>query len=417
MNIWILNHYAVPQKYYYLARSYNFAKQLITKGHQVTIFAASSVHNSDVNLITDGSLYTEIVEDGIPYVLFRSRQYSGNGKDRVINHIDVAAKMVKHCPGFTEKYGKPDVIFASAGQSLTLVAGISLAKKTGVKCVSEVTDLWPESFVAYDLISKKNPLLKLLYFGEKWIYKKSDALIFSMEGGKDYIIEKGWDTAHGGPVDLDKVYHINNGVDLEVFSMNSKKNDYHDVDLDNHELFKVVYTGSIRLANQIEKLVDVAEYLQMHNFDRIKLLLWGAGDQVDVINQDINRRGLKNIILKGSVPKTTVPQILKKSDLNIYLLGDSPLYRFGLSLNKSFEYFASGKPVLANHDSGYSIIDRYRCGVCLEEFTAENMAKEIISFYEMPKEEYQRYCDNAKRAAEDYDFKRLTYKLISILEK
>ena len=80
MNIWILNHYSVPQKYYYLARSYNFAKQLMKRGHKVTVFAASSVHNSDINLIEDNRLFCEIEEDGIPYVLFRARQYQGSGK-------------------------------------------------------------------------------------------------------------------------------------------------------------------------------------------------------------------------------------------------------------------------------------------------------------------------------------------------
>lgn len=53
MNIWLINHYAVPPKYYPLARPTLFAKNLMAKGHTVTVFAASSVHNSDVNLITD----------------------------------------------------------------------------------------------------------------------------------------------------------------------------------------------------------------------------------------------------------------------------------------------------------------------------------------------------------------------------
>jgi len=107
--------------------------------------------------------------------------------------------------------------------------------------------------------------------------------------------------------------------------------------------------------------------------------------------------------------------ILEKSDLNIYVLTKSPLFRFGLSLNKSFEYFASAKPVLASANSGYSIIDRYQCGVCLDEFTPEKMAEEIVRFANMPKEEYESYCRNADRAAEDYDFKKLTDKLIKIL--
>ena len=64
MNIWIINHYAVPTKYYPLARPANFAKYLIRMGHHVTIFAASTVHNSDINLINNHSLFkTEKIDD------------------------------------------------------------------------------------------------------------------------------------------------------------------------------------------------------------------------------------------------------------------------------------------------------------------------------------------------------------------
>lgn len=417
MNIWILNHYAVPQKYYYLARSYYFAQELMRRGHTVTIFAASSVHNSDINLITDGRLYREISEDGINYVLFSGRQYEGTGKDRIINHIDVACKMLRHCPEFTDRYGKPDVIYASAGQTFTLVAGIKLAKKFGIKCVSEVTDLWPESFVEYDLISRNNPALKLLYAGERWVYEKSDAVIFSMEGGADYIREHGWDKDHGGTIDMGKIHHINNGVDLEKFNANKKEFVYADSDLDDPDTFKVVYTGSIRKANKIEELVAVAQLLKERKVHNVKLMLWGAGDYVDLVQKMIEEKGLDNIIIKGFAEKKYIPSILEKSDLNIYVLAKSPLFRFGLSLNKSFEYFASGKPVLASANSGYSIIDRYQCGVCLDEFTPEKMAEEIIHFVSMPKEEYDTYCANAYKAAEDYDFRKLTDRLLYVLSK
>ena len=417
MNIWILNHYAVPQKYYYLARSYNFAQELMNRGHTVTIFAASSVHNSDINLITDGSLYREMSEDSINYVLFYGRQYEGTGKDRIINHIDVAWKMVRHCPKFIDKYGKPDVIYASAGQTFTLVAGIKLAKKFGIKCVSEVTDLWPESFVAYDLIGRNSPILKLLYAGERWIYKKSDAVIFSMEGGADYILEKGWDTDHGGPIDMSKIHHINNGVDIDKFNSNKENFVYEDPDLNDKNIFKVVYTGSIRKVNKVEELVEVAKILQARKQNNVKFLLWGTGDYVELVRGKIAEYGLKNIELKGFVEKKYIPSILEKSDLNIYILPESPLFKFGISANKTFEYFASGKPVLASANSGYSIIDRYQCGICLEKFSLETLAEEIIRFNNMPNEEYDQYCTNASMAAENYDFNKLTDKLLTILSK
>ena len=64
----------------------------------------------------------------------------------------------------------------------------------------EILDLWPESFVAYGMISRKNPLLILGYLAEKWLYKKADRIIFSMAEGKDYLIDKGWSLEQGGPL-------------------------------------------------------------------------------------------------------------------------------------------------------------------------------------------------------------------------
>lgn len=38
MDIWLINHYAVPPKYYPLARQTCFARYLMAMGHTVTIF-------------------------------------------------------------------------------------------------------------------------------------------------------------------------------------------------------------------------------------------------------------------------------------------------------------------------------------------------------------------------------------------
>lgn len=415
MNIWILNHYAVPQKYYYLARSYNFAQELIKRGHKVTIFAASSVHNSDINLIEGPEKYREMEEDGIPYVLFKARQYQGSGKARVINHIEGAWEMYRYCPKFVEKYGKPDVIFASAGQSLTLVAGIFLAKKLGVPCVSEVTDLWPESFVAYGLISATNPIVKFLYAGERWIYKKSDAIIFSMEGGRDYIINRGWDKDHGGPVDLSKVHHINNGVDLEAFDYNKTHYVLNDSDLDDESTFKVVYCGSVRQVNDIGMLVDVAQDLKNKGADNVKLLIYGDGDERDMLENSARGKGLDNILFKGRVDKKFIPSILNRSDLCLMHWKPTPIANFGMSMNKVFEYFASGKPILSNNAPAYDLIKRYGCGTSADILCAENYATCIGVFANMDPSKYKEYCINARRAAEDYDFVVLTDKLMDVI--
>ena len=71
----------------------------------------------------------------------------------------------------------------------------------------EVRDLWPLSIVEYKGISNTNPIIRFLYKLERKIYKEADAIIFTMEGGKDYIKDKKWKDA----VSFNKIFHINNG--------------------------------------------------------------------------------------------------------------------------------------------------------------------------------------------------------------
>ena len=100
-----------------------------------------------------------------------------------------------------------------------------------------------------------------------------------MEGGKDYIIERGWNKERGGPIDLTKVHHINNGVDLERFTENIKRYIVVDSDLNNPKLFKVVYTGSIRKANNVDRVVEIADIIQKKGVNHIKFLIYGRGTE------------------------------------------------------------------------------------------------------------------------------------------
>ena len=87
------------------------------------------------------------------------------------------------------------------------------------------------------------------------------------------------------------------------------------------------------------------------------------------------------------------------------------LYKYGLSLNKMFDYFASGKPIVSNIECGYDMLKEYDCGITVNGGDPNALAEGILKFYNMPKEEYDTYCKNALKAAEDFDFKVLTDKL------
>ena len=84
MNVWIVNHYAIPPSMVGLVSHYYFSKYLQKKGHSVKIFTSSKIHNTDINMIRDKSLYREEIEDGVEYTFVRSRDYKGNGMEELL---------------------------------------------------------------------------------------------------------------------------------------------------------------------------------------------------------------------------------------------------------------------------------------------------------------------------------------------
>lgn len=81
-----------------------------------------------------------------------------------------------------------------------------------------------------------------------------------------------------------------------------------------------------------------------------------------------------------------------------------------------FEYLASGKPIVSNIKIGYSLLDKYNCGIHAKENTPEAYAEAILRIYNLGTDEYNEMCENALKVAQLYDFPVLTEKLIQAIE-
>ena len=405
MRIWLINHYAVPPQYYPLARQNYFAKNLMGLGHEVTIFAASTVHNSDQNLIEDDTPYREDVVDGVHYVLVRCKGYRGNGLSRILNMLEFARKL----PSVCNQYPRPDAIVATSMPPMSCAAGIKLARKYGCRGIAEIADLWPESVIAYDIAGPHNPAVLWLRRLEKWIYTRSDAVVFTMEGAYDYIKEQHWERA----VPRSKVHYINNGVDLELFEYNKANFPVEDPDLDDPDTFKVVYTGSIRQVNGLGLLLDAAKAVRD---PRVRFLIWGDGDERSMLEQRVKDENIGNVVFKGWVEKKFVPSIVSRADLNYIDPFPDYVSKYGISSNKLFEYFAGGKPILVQARERYNPVKTYHAGICLQSLTATGLAAQIDAFAQMDEARYQAYCVGASAAAKEFDFKKLTDTLMNVIK-
>lgn len=288
-----------------------------------------------------------------------------------------------------------------------------ISRKYKASFILDVRDLWTESIVEFLGYSRNNPLIKLSYLIEKWIYKKADQIIFSMEGGKDYLIDRGI----SNKINMDKVNHITNGVDLDSFNYNRNNFPTKDAILNDENIFKVIYTGAIRVANNIEFIVNVAKIIYETGNENIQFLIYGDGSEKDLLVKYCTENNIKNIHFKGHVDKKYIPYILSKSNLNILHYKQVNTWKYGGSQNKLSEYIASGKPILSSIDMSYNQIRKYNCGKICNTDDAKVFAEEIISFYNMSNDEYKKYCDNASSASKELNYRKLIEKLQVIVNK
>ena len=392
----------MPPKYEVRIQTLKRAQYLIELGHDVTIISGSYLHNTSKNLILDNQKFIRKEYDGIKYIHIKTNSYKNNGIKRLYSLILFAVRLLI----LSKKFEKPDVIASTTGTPFGNII-YYVAKRFKALYIVEVMDLWPESFVAHGLISRNNPLLKIAYRVEYWLYKKADLIVFSMEGGRKYIKEKGWDIASGGAIDLKKVKYINNGVDLADFNKNKYIYQLQDQDLENDNLFKVIYVGSIRLVNDLKTLIDAAEILKNNKY--IQFLIYGDGGDRVLLENYCKKQNLKNIKFKQKwVELKYIPYILSKSSLNILNYQKTSILRFGGSQSKSFQYMASGKPICSNVKMNFCPINKYKLGIAKEFNDPEEYANAILSFKNMDLKGYNEMCNNSIKAAENYDYKNLT---------
>ena len=348
MKIWLINDYGTHPEFGQFTRNYYFGKELEKLGHAPIVFSGSHPHNTNLQLIEGDEKFCIYKSEPFPWVLIKTLNYAGNKKKRFLSMFVFYKNMITA----SKKFPKPDAIIGSSAHPLTALLAIRLGKKLKCKGIVEIRDLWPEELVDLKVLNRNGFIARIMYRMEYWLYKHADAVIFTMEGGRQYIVDRNW--AGLNKIDLKKVYYVNNGVSLQDYKKDLENNKFFDKDLENSSIFKVVYTGSIRKANGIDRILDIATKLLSHV--NICFLIWGAGDYVDSLQKQINEKKITNVKYKGCVEKKYIPYILSKSDLNILNYQNADLFKYGCSNNKLFEYLASKKPVLSTVKMNYSIL-------------------------------------------------------------
>ena len=401
--IWFVNKDAAPIDVYAThLRTVKQAQYFQQQGYDVKLICSANVHNRNVNYVDKG-WYSEQVHDGVNFVFVKSVEYGNSIIKRILAYMLFSLNVNRLCRYFQS----PDIIIHTSKIPFDYFVYV-LSKRKKAKYILDITDLWPMEFEHFGFLSKGNIILKMFYGIERRLYRKADRVVMSMEGGQQYIKDHKWDLQSGGPIDLSKIVYVNNGIDIDEFYANANRYVLQDKDLEDDSIQKIIYLGSIRLANNLVQLVDAAK--ELLPYKHIKVLIYGDGAERPMLEEKCQEEGISNVVFKQNwVEPKYVPYILSKATINILNYGKD-WAPYGGSMNKMFMSFACGKPILCNAGMKYSPIRDNKLGVDCYFANSSDYAKAIIELTNMSELERNALEKRSKELAKQYHIPCLNQK-------
>ena len=396
MRILYIDHYAGSPSMGMEFRPYYLSREWVKNGHKVTIIAGDYSHlrKNNPNVKKD---FTSDIIDGIEYVWIKTGEYDGNGVQRAATMGRFVEKLRIRARYIAKKW-KPDVVIASSTYPLDTYAAQRIAYLSRAKYIHEVHDMWPATLYEIGGMSKHNPFVIAMQVAENNAYRNCDELVALAPYSKDYMVKHGLKPY--------KFHNIQNGVVEEEWEQTVQiPDEYKDFFKDHDGKFIVGYFGGHAILNALDNVLDAAKLCKDPD---ITFVLVGKGvEKPRLMKRKIDEH-IDNVYFLDPVDKRMVPDLVKRFDCSIMTGVPSPLYRFGLCLNKMYDSMMAGIPLICAITAPKTLVEEYECGLQINDVTAENIFRAVRILKNMSKEDRFKMGEKGQQAILDkFTYKRL----------
>jgi len=393
MKILYFYQYFTTPKGSYGTRVYEFTKEWVKQGHQVTV-VSSVYYKSDLRA-------TQFIDNRI---------IEGVNVKLINIFIDNKQSLLLRLWKFVQ-YGlmsgyyaitlPADVVIASSGPLTIAIPAFVARYIRGRRLVFEVRDLWPQGAIELGLIRNKW-IQKIAYFLEAQCYRASHEIVTLSQGMTNDITSR---------FNFNNLTTVTNSANLELFKPEI------DLEFKRQNGYYAVYTGNIGVVNNSFWLVEAARCLKLKGRSDLKIVLIGDGQQRDEILEVKKNEKLDGLIVLDLMPKHDVVKHISNAMVSLVPLKGSPILDTS-SPNKFFESLACGVPVIQNTQGWMKdFLLEHNVGYTLRHDDANALADLLIHLSNQPSEIMQIGKRARQLAEEFFDKTKLASKMLSALER
>lgn len=365
MNILYIDHYAGSEELGMEFRPFYMAKELLKRGHHVLIAAADYSHLRKQNPVLRQDFEIKEIE-GVDFLFIKAGSYQGNGLQRIQSMLRFVYKMRRHVNQILSIM-KPEVVICSSTYPMDTYIATAFQKACGARIYHEIHDLWPLSPMELGGYSRYHPFIWAMQQAENKAYKQSNAIISILPNIESHVRALGFSTP---------IVPVPNGLPASYFEEEGEANATIDSwlkaeHLAGHQV--IAYAGGLSVSNAMADFVKA--FTQLENRQIVGC----------IIGNGIEKTKLMNLVKEHSLPIHFFDPIPKKQVIGTLRLFDAlyigsnknRLYRFGVSMNKLFDYLMSGRPIVSALDTTYSPLHDWGKAVLAEPEDVNSIARAL----------------------------------------
>ncbi len=397
--LWILNHYAQKPSGAGGTRHFSLARHLLKYGWQITIIASSVEHLTGRQRLPLGCLRARELIEGVEFLWLKGLKYRGNGLLRIFNMVSYMLMVLS--PWGLSGLKRPDVIIGSTVHPLAALSGEILSRRYRVPFIFEIRDLWPKTLIDMGKIRPNGLTARYLYKLERYLCDRADRILTLLPGTKDYLYPSG--------VPEEKIVWLPNGAEAPAIPPSANTNDS----------FVLMYVGAHGAANDLDTLIEaLAELESMKLPVPFLCRLIGEGPEKKRLMEKAEALKISRVRFEAPVPKSRVPEVASQADAFVLTVRDIPgLYRYGISMNKIFDYMAAARPIIIAVDAGNNPIEEARCGISVPPESPKALAEAIETVIRTsPEDRHEMGLRGFTHLKANYSYEVLAERLGAVLQ-